>query len=101
LAPDSSNSLQKRKSPTVDDVTSSAVKQSSEAKKRRFDSRPTPATASVEVLSQIFPARSRSSLEDVLRETHGDLNRALELCAKASSRKMASQPICKYTCALI
>ena len=77
---------QKRKSPPFDDVTSSVVKsQNNETKKRRFESRPA-MTSSLDVLSQIFPARSRSSLEEVLRETNEDLNRALEICARTSSR---------------
>jgi len=78
---------QKRRSPLFDDVTSSIAKsQNNESKKRRFESRPA-MTSSLDVLSQIFPARSRSSLEEVLRETNGDLNRALEICARSSSRE--------------
>lgn len=74
----------KRKSPPFDDVTSSVVKHhSSDAKKPKFES----SSSALDILSQIFPARSRSSLEQILRETGGDLNRALELCAKISGRE--------------
>ena len=44
----------------------------------------------VDILGQIFPARSRHALENVLRECNGDLVRALERCAR-SGREMLMQ----------
>ena len=36
----------------------------------------------IEVLGQLFPGRSRGSLEAALRESGGDLVKALEKCAR-------------------
>ena len=39
-------------------------------------------SSQIEVLGQLFPGRSRSSLEAALRESGGDLVKALEKCAR-------------------
>jgi len=90
-------------SPTVDnvtntarfeDVTSSVVKSSVDMrKKQRLDPpRSLSSTTSVDILSQLFPGRSRSNLEEVLRHSHGDLNKALETCTRTSASTTPKEP---------
>ncbi len=45
----------------------------------------------VTILGQIFPGRSRSSLESVLLDCQGDLVKALEVCAKTSGNNVVEE----------
>jgi hypothetical protein len=54
---------------------------------------PTAAPSPVDILSQIFPARSRHTLESVLHECNGDLVRALERCARSGRELLMQQAV--------
>ena len=58
-----------------------------------------PGNQQIEVLGQLFPGRSRGSLEAALRESGGDLVKALEKCARSGRELLMQQAALAATAA--